>query len=136
MKSFNLENHPKISSGFKVPEHYFENLSDQILAKIDADEKPVLSIFQRKRHWFLGAAAVLILGIMIPFLNKSGSDSQNIDDVTMENYLAQSNISQYELINMLDNEDIDALEKNLAMDDATLESALNDTYNLENYLTE
>lgn len=135
MNSFNLENHPKINSGFKTPEHYFENFSEQVLAKINEEEKPVISIFQRHRNWFLAAAAVLILGIMIPFLNKP-ADSQSIDDATMENYLAQSNISQYELVNMLDNEDIDALEKELAMDDSTLESALEYNGSLENYITE
>lgn len=136
MNSFNLENQPKIKPGFKTPDGYFENFSEQLLLKINSEEKPVISIFQRRRNWFLAAAAVLVLGIMIPFLNKSGNDAQNIDDVTMENYLAQSNISQYELVNMLDNEDIEALEQDLAMDDATLESALYDNGNLENYLTE
>lgn len=135
MNSFNLENHPKINSGFKTPEDYFENFSEQVLAKINEDEKPVISIFQRHRNWFLAAAAVLVLGIMIPFLNKPVA-STTIDDATMENYLAQSNISQYELVNMLDNEDIDALEKELAMDDSTLESALEYNGNLENYITE
>lgn len=135
MSAFNLENHPKINSGFKAPEHYFEHFSEQVLAKIGQEEKPVISIFQRHRNWFLAAAAVLILGIMIPFLNKP-TDSTTIDDTTMENYLAQSNISQYELVNMLDNEDIDALEKELAMDDSTLESAIEYNGNLENYITE
>ena len=27
MKTFKLENKPKIESGFKIPEHYFENFS-------------------------------------------------------------------------------------------------------------
>jgi hypothetical protein len=135
MNSFNLENQPKINSGFKTPEHYFENFSEQMLAKIGQEEKPVISIFQRHRNWFLVAAAVLILGIMIPFLNKP-ADSQNIDDATIENYLAQSNISQYELVNMLDDADIDALERDLAMDESTLESAIEYNGNLENYITE
>lgn len=134
MNSFNLENQAKINSGFKTPEHYFENFSEQLLSKIQ-EEKPVISIFQRHRNWFLAAAAVLILGIMIPFLNKP-ADLQTIDDTTMENYLAQSNISQYELVNMLDDADIDALERDLAMDESTLESAIEYNGNLENYITE
>lgn len=135
MNSFNLENQPKINSGFKTPEHYFENFSEQLLAKIGQEEKPVISIFQRHRNWFLAVAAVLILGIMIPFLNKP-ADATTIDDATMENYLAQSNISQYELVNMLDDADIDALERDLAMDESTLESAIEYNGNLENYITE
>ena len=137
MNSFNLENSPKIKSGFKTPDGYFENFSEQILAKIAQEEKPVISIFQRRRNWFVAAAAVLILGISIPFLNKTNTGNTSVDEETMENYLAyQSTISQYDLINLLDNEDIEALESDLKVDDAVVESALSDNTNLENYLTE
>lgn len=137
MNSFNLENSPKIKSGFKTPDGYFENFSEQILAKIAQEEKPVISIFQRRRNWFVAAAAVLILGISIPFLNKADTGNTSVDEETMENYLAyQSTISQYDLINLLDKEDIEALESDLKVDDAVVESALSDNTNLENYLTE
>lgn len=137
MNSFNLENSPKIKSGFKTPDGYFENFSEQMLAKIAQEEKPVISIFQTRRNWFVAAAAVLILGISIPFLNKTNTGNTSVDEETMENYLAyQSTISQYDLINLLDNEDIEALESDLKVDDAVVESALSDNTNLENYLTE
>lgn len=137
MNAFNLENQPKIKSGFKTPDGYFENFSEQLLAKIGQDEKPVISIFQRRRNWFVAAAAVLIIGIAIPFMNRMTNDSQSVDENAIENYLAyQSNISQYDLINLLDKEDIEALESDLKVDDAVVESALSDNTNLENYLTE
>lgn len=137
MNSFNLENSPKIKSGFKTPDGYFENFSEQMLAKIAQEEKPVISIFQRRRNWFVAAAAVLIIGISIPFLNKTDTGNTSVDEETMENYLAyQSTISQYDLINLLDKEDIEALESDLKIDDAVVESALSDNTNLENYLTE
>ncbi|WDO12534.1 hypothetical protein MH928_14570 [Flavobacterium sp. WW92] len=137
MNSFNLENSPKIKSGFKTPDGYFENFSEQMLAKIAKEEKPVISIFQRRKNWFVAAAAVLILGISIPFLNKTDTGNTSVDEETMENYLAyQSTISQYDLINLLDKEDIEALESDLKVDDAVVESALSDNTNLENYLTE
>ncbi|MCY1227983.1 hypothetical protein D3C87_60920 [compost metagenome] len=137
MNSFNLENSPKIKSGFKTPDGYFENFSEQMLAKIAQEEKPVISIFQRRKNWFVAAAAVLILGISIPFLDKTDTGNTSVDEETMENYLAyQSTISQYDLINLLDKEDIEALESDLKIDDAVVESALSDNTNLENYLTE
>lgn len=137
MNAFNLENQPKIKSGFKTPEGYFENFSEQMMVRINQEEKPVISIFQRRRNWFLAAAAVLIVGLMIPFMNKSNREDYPIDDATMENYLAyQSNISQYDLVNLLDKEDVEALESDLRVDDAVVESALSDNTNLENYLTE
>jgi len=108
-----------------------------MLAKIAKEEKPVISIFQRRKNWFVAAAAVLILGISIPFLNKTNTGNTSVDEETMENYLAyQSTISQYDLINLLDKEDIEALESDLKVDDAVVESALSDNTNLENYLTE
>lgn len=137
MNSFNLENQPKIKSGFKTPDGYFENFSEQLLAKIAQEEKPVISIFQRRRNWLVAAAAVLLIGISIPFLNKANVSSSSVDEETMENYLAyQSTISQYDLINLLDKEDIESLESDLKIDDAVVESALSDNTNLENYLTE
>lgn len=136
MNSFNLENGPKIKPGFKTPDNYFENFSEQMLARIDSNEKPVRSIFQRRKNWFMAAAAVLIIGFAIPFLNKPANNAA-IDGESLENYLAyQSTISQYDLINLLDKEDIEALEPDLKIDDAVVESALSDNTNLENYLTE
>lgn len=137
MNAFNLENQPKIKSGFKTPDGYFENFSEQLLAKVSQEDKPVISIFQRRRNWFVAAAAVLIIGISIPLFNKTNAGNAAIDEETMENYLAyQSTISQYDLINLLDKEDIEALESDLKIDDAVVESALSDNTNLENYLTE
>lgn len=84
----------------------------------------------------MAAAAVLIIGFAIPFLNKPANNA-SIDGESLENYLAyQSTISQYDLINLLDKEDIEALESDLKIDDAVVESALSDNTNLENYLTE
>lgn len=137
MNAFNLENQPKIKSGFKTPDGYFENFSEQLLSKVSQEDKPVVSIFQRRRNWFVAAAAVLIIGISIPIFNKTNAGNSAIDEETIENYLAyQSTISQYDLINLLDKEDIEALESDLKIDDAVVESALSDNTNLENYLTE
>lgn len=84
----------------------------------------------------MAAAAVLIIGLAIPFLNRPANNAA-IDGESLENYLAyQSTISQYDLINLLDKEDIEALESDLKIDDAVVESALSDNTNLENYLTE
>ena len=55
----------------------------------------------------------------------------------MENYLAyQSNISQYDLINLLDSEDIQSLDIDLALEDNTIEDILTNNNNFENYIYE
>jgi len=137
MKPFNLENHPKIKPGFTIPEDYFEQFSEKLLSAIPQEEKPVISIFARKKKWFMAVAAILIFGIMIPFLNKNSNENQNLDSASLENYLAyQSTISPEELVSLLDEKDIDAIETDLNLDDATVESALSGNNYLENYITE
>lgn len=137
MKSFNLENHPKIKPGFSTPENYFEQFSEKLLVSIPSEEKPVISIFARNKKWLIAVAAVLILGIMIPLLNKSNNENQGLDSASIENYLAyQTTISPDELISLLDYKDIEAIETDLNLDDATLESALSGNNYIENYITE
>jgi len=137
MKPFNLENHPKIQPGFTTPEGYFEQFSENLLSKISQEEKPVISIFARNKKWFMAVAAILILGIMIPFLNKAGNENQALDNASIENYLAyQTTITPEELISTMSNEDFEAIETDLNLDDAALENTLSQTNYLENYITE
>jgi len=137
MKPFNLENHPKIKTGFTTPEGYFEQFSEKLLSTVSQEEKPVISIFARNKKWFMAVAAVLILAIMIPFLNKAGNDSQSLDNASLENYLAyQTTITPEELVSSMNSEDFDAIETDLNLDDATLENTLSQTNYLENYITE
>ena len=137
MKRFNLENHPKIKTGFVVPEGYFEQFSENILNTIAVEEKPVVSLFERNKKWMLAVAAVLMVGLMIPFLNQSETSAESLDSNTLENYLAyQSTITPEEIVSLLDHEDIEAIETNLNLDDAAVEKALSGNTYLENYITE
>lgn len=137
MKSFNLENHPKIKPGFVMPENYFEQFSENLSATISAEEKPVISILANNKKWLLAVAAVLVLGIMIPFLNKSDSGNNNLDSASLENYLAyQTTISPDELVSAMSSEDFEAIETDLNLDDVTIENTLAESNYLENYITE
>ena len=42
MKTFKLENEPKIESGFKTPEKYFENFSIKMMEQLPANEPKVI----------------------------------------------------------------------------------------------
>ena len=44
MKEFKLDNNPKISPGFSVPENYFENFSSKLLQELPKNEPKVISI--------------------------------------------------------------------------------------------
>lgn len=137
MKPFNLENHPKIKTGFATPEGYFEQFSEKLLANLPNEEKPVISLFAKNKKWFLAVAAVLVIGIMIPVLNKNSSENQSLDNASLENYLAyQTTISPDELVSLLDYKDLETIETDLNLDDATIENTLTANSYLENYITE
>ena len=137
MEPFNLENNPKIKTGFATPEGYFEQFSEKLLANLPQEEKPVISLFAKNKKWFLAVAAVLVIGIMIPVLNYNSSDNQGLDSASLENYLAyQNTISPDELVSMLDYKDIEAIETDLNLDDAAVETTLSANNYLENYITE
>lgn len=137
MKDFNLDKEPKIGTGFKTPEGYFDAFQQKMMENLPVEESKVISIFAGNRKWILSAAAVFVVALTIPTFYNSASNEDEIDAVAMENYLAyQSNISQYDLINLLDNEDIQSLDVDFALEDQTIEDILTTNTNLENYLYE
>jgi cell division protein FtsL len=139
MKAFKLENEPKIESGFKTPEHYFENFSEKLMHQLPKKEPKVISLFQKNKKIFMLVAAVFILALLIPvFYNSTtNANSNEIDTTTLENYLSdQSNINQYDLINGLELDEIDNIKTTVALEDATIEDILAGNANLENLIVE
>ena len=137
MKTFKLENEPKIESGFKTPENYFEDFSTKMMAKLPENEIKVISIFQRKKNLFLIVAAVLVLALMIPSLSNFYNNKQEIDSNQLENYITyQSNVNQYDLINGLESSDIKNIKISMSIEDKAIEDVLSANANLENLLLE
>lgn len=138
MNNFDLHKHPKINSGFKTPEHYFDDFSAKIVQQLpEADTTKVIPLFGSKLKWMSAIAAVLLIAISIPLLNQSSAKANDIDTATLENYLSdQSNVSQYDVINLLNTEDIKDIKIDLALDDKAMEDVLSQNNNLELYLNE
>ncbi|UFH45107.1 hypothetical protein LNP27_08105 [Flavobacterium galactosidilyticum] len=137
MKTFKLENEPKIESGFKTPEKYFENFSIKMMEQLPANEPKVISLFQRKKNLFLMVAAVLVLALMIPFINNFYTDKQELDSAQLENYITyQSNVNQYDLINGLETSDINNIKISMSIEDKAIEDILSVNSNLENLILE
>lgn len=138
MKAFKLENEPKVSTGFKIPENYFDDFSAKILQQINEEkEVKVIPIYKRKKVLSLLAAAVVIIALMIPVINNYTNTSKDLDEDTLETYLSyQSNLNQYDLIRELDTKDIDKLGKNVALKEETLEDILASNPNIENLISE
>ena len=73
--------------------------------------------------------------LSIPVYNTYRVQSQEIDAATLENYIAyNSSISQEQIIDLLEQEDLDKIKLELNIDDATIEDALQSNTNLEDYL--
>ena len=82
-------------------------------------------------------AAVLLLALMIPFINNSNTNKQEIDTAILENYITyQSNVNQYDLINVLETEDISKIKISMAIEDKAIEDVLSVNSNLENLILE
>jgi cell division protein FtsL len=135
MKNFNLGNEPKITSGFTTPDGYFDTFSEKVLAQLPKQETKVISIFSSKKVWYFAVAAILILMLSIPLFTKYSTQQEEIDTATLENYIAyQSNISEEEIVNLLEQDDLDKMKLDFNIDDATIEDALKSNSNLEQYL--
>jgi cell division protein FtsL len=135
MKNFNLGNEPKITSGFTTPDGYFDTFSEKVLAQLPKQETKVISIFSSKKVWYFAVAAILILMLSVPLFTKYSTQQEEIDTAALENYIAyQSNISEEEIVNLLEQDDLDKMKLDFNIDDATIEDALKSNSNLEQYL--
>ncbi|MNX10520.1 hypothetical protein D3C86_402630 [compost metagenome] len=137
MKTFKLENEPKIESGFKAPDHYFDNFSEKVLQQLNEKEVKVIPIYKRKKTIWVAAAAVVAFALLVPVINNYKTNSNDLDEATLENYLSyHSNISQYDLIQKLDDSDIEKLGNDVTLEDETLEDILATSPNIEHLISE
>ncbi|MFN8325925.1 hypothetical protein [Flavobacterium sp.] len=135
MKPFKLDEQ-KIESGFKVPDGYFEKLTSDINAKLATNEPKVVSIFSRKKVIYYAVAAVLVLALSIPLFNYYNSTT-SLTQEEVEDYIAlQSGITEDDLVNALDKEDIEKLKIDLKIEDKVLEETLVNELNIEEYITD
>ena len=139
MKNINLNNE-KIASGFKVPEGYFEQFESKMLNQLVVEKQPkVISLWQNKRVWMTGVAAVLVVSIALPiYFSMNNTTTSVVEDETIETYLAmQPTMSNYEIATELTNEDFASLEESLALNDDAVELYLEENYqNIDLYLNE
>jgi hypothetical protein len=137
MKTFRLENEPKIKSGFNTPDNYFDDFTAKIMQQLPEKEPKVLSLFQKKKFLLMLVAAVLVIALFIPVLNTFTDKSKELDSTALENYLTdQSNMSQYDFINELDSADINKMPPTVALEDETIEDILSYNSKAEHLIME
>lgn len=136
MNDFRINNNHKMDSGFKIPENYFENFSEKVLLKINKPKPKVISIFYKRKTWISSAAAVLVISLSVTLFSKIAVNSSE-EKLTLENYITnQSEISQYDLVALLDTKDIEKIKIDLKLEDKKIEEVLTNSSEIENYLTE
>jgi hypothetical protein len=137
MKNLNLENDPKITSGFITPEGYFEDFSERMMQQLPDNETKVISIFSSRKTWIIAVAAVLAIGLMFPVANSFLSKPKELDDTAIENYLTyQSDLNQDDLIGELENIDFNKIKPYTDLENNTIEDILSKDSDTENLLTE
>lgn len=132
---FTLSKHPKIESGFTVPDGYFDHFPDQVMNKIHLEEVKVMPLHSTSRRWYFIAASLVVGLLSLTLYQKYQNKTQEVDVSTLETYLAyNASISEEDIVNLLDVKDIEKMKLDLNIADKDLEEALGDTPNIEQYL--
>ncbi len=140
MKTFNLINEPKIAAGFKTPDNYFENFSAKLTQKLQestTEETKVIPLFRKRKNILMAVAAILVLALMTPIVYQENTKNKELDEATLENYLAeQTNLNQEELIRGIDPKNSKIIADTKDLETQVLEDILASNPNLENLLIE
>lgn len=134
MKTFKLENEPKIKSGFRTPENYFDNLSAKVASRLPDIKPKTISIFSRKKSLVYSVASIIVLVLMIPIYKNYTSNPSEIDALTLENYIRyNSTVSDTDIVLLLDENDIQNMNVDLDLEDTTIENELSSTNTINTY---
>ncbi|MGL2993452.1 hypothetical protein [Flavobacterium sp. TSSA_36] len=137
MKEFKLENHPKISTGFSVPENYFDDFQAKIRQQLPHKSTKVIALHQKRKKILAAVAAVLIIAMSLPIYTYLSHSKQELDSTNIENYLAyQPNITQYDLISEIDADDLVPFSETSFADPTAIEEHLLKEGNLEQLILE
>lgn len=136
MKEFEINDENKITSGFTTPEGYFDNFTidlNNTESHLNTDKK-VISI--NTKRWLTSVAALLIVALSVSVYTKLVIEKTE-NSIEMENYISNhSEISQYDLITLLDKKDIENLSVEMNAINPKTEEEFDNANEIENYLTE
>ncbi len=136
MKDFKLDTHPKITSGFIIPEDYFDTFSEKVMQKLPKEEPKVVSFYAKNKRLLFSAAAILVVALSIPIVYQIQNREQELSSNDVENYIVNhTSLSDEDIVNLLDQEDIDKLNIETPIEKEALEEVLSSNTNLEQYIT-
>ena len=122
MKNFNLENEPKIETGFTIPENYFNDFSEKVMQQLPSEKPKVISLYQSNKNWFLTAAAILIVSFTIPTYYLVQNNKNEVNASELESYiLDHSTVSQDDIVDLLDENDLKEMNVDYDLEDISSE---------------
>lgn len=125
MNHFNLDTHPKIETGFKTPENYFDQFDANVLAKIAVtpNETRVIPLYKKWKIWVPSVAAVIVIAL---FVSSHWFNSNEEIIVTEDFLINEANLSTEDISEQLSDADISAIEESLKTNDAETTNYVND----------
>jgi len=136
MNKFKLDNEPKITSGLLIPDNYFADFSEKVLLQLPKEEPKVISIWVKNKKFLYAVAAIIVVSLSIPFILTSQSNSDQASNEVIENYLSyHSTLTDDDIVELLDTEDINKLNIATDLEDKEVEDVLTGNLNLEQYIT-
>lgn len=135
MKNFNLENEPKIETGFTIPENYFNDFSEKVMQQLPSEKPKVISLYQSNKNWFLTAAAILIVSFTIPTYYLVQNNKNEVNASELESYiLDHSTVSQDDIVDLLDENDLKEMNVDYNLEDISSEAIDLENIDLEQNL--
>lgn len=137
MKPFKINTHEKITTGFMIPDDYFDDFSKKVMQKLPKEESKIISFYVQNKRWIFSAAAILVISLSIPFVNKILYSEEEVSTSDVENYLVHhTTISDDDVLNLLNQEDIEKLKKiNSPIENEMIEDILSKNTEIEQYIT-
>lgn len=129
MNKFELDNHKKINTGFKVPDNYFESFEEKLFQNSVLSETnvKVIPLWQKTKVWVIGLAAVIVITLGITFFQ---INSNTVIGMTSENYIAmEDHLTTDDFADVLTNEDIASLEDEIYKYDENSINYINENLN-------
>lgn len=124
MKPFDLHNDPKIETGFKVPDNYFEHFEDRLMQQLPKKEVRVVSLWKKRTRWISAVAAVFVLSFGLWLYNNNRNTEL---EAGTELYLAyQNDITTEDIAAQLTDADITNFEKELGLYGTESEAYVNE----------
>lgn len=126
-------------TGFKVPEGYFESLEDTVTNKISKNKNTkVITLFTKQNLLYVSSiAATLLLLFNLSVFNKKRDTFETLETVTLESYIMNENIGSYEIVSLLDEEDLlNEGFTELQIDEHSVETYILNNLDIENLIIE